>query len=83
MYALNFSSISVDCTNIIPSIYIYLALRFRPKQRQKYSEVLPWAISVGTNAKFLPGVYYEQRWDQKIDDFRAEMRIPDIPKLLK
>ena len=40
-------------------------------------------FSVGTNAKFLPGVYYEQRWDQKIDDFRAEMRIPDIPKLLK
>jgi len=62
---------------------IFGPLRFRPKQRNKYSEVLPWAISVGTNAKFLPGVYYEQRWDQKIDYFRAEMRIPDIPKLLK
>ena len=37
--------------------------------------------SVGTNAKFLPGVYYEQRWEQNIEEFRTEMRIPDIPKL--
>lgn len=60
---------------------IFGPLRFRTKQRNKYIEVLPWAISVGTNAKFLPGVYYEQRWDQNIEDFRAEIRIPDIPKL--
>lgn len=60
---------------------VFGPLRFRTKQRNKYMEVLPWAVSVGTGARFLPGIYYEQRWDQNIDDFRAEMKIPPIPKL--
>jgi len=59
---------------------VFGPLRFKAKQRVKYQETLPWAISVGTNAKFLPGVYYEQRWDQNIEEFRNEMRIPEIPK---
>jgi len=60
---------------------VFGPLRFRTKQRNKYMEVLPWAVSVGTGARFLPGIYYEQRWDQNIEDFRAEMKIPPIPKL--
>ena len=41
MHALNFSSISVDCTNIIPSIYIYLDLnRFYSEKHIQF--VVAW-----------------------------------------
>jgi len=56
-------------------------IRFKEKQRQKYPALLPWAVNVGTNAAFFPAIYYEERWDQNIDEFRAEMKISEPPLL--
>jgi len=39
---------------------------------------LPWAVRVGIDSKFLMNVYYEQRWDQNIDELRSELNI-EIP----
>jgi len=60
---------------------IFGPIRFKSKQREKYSEVLPWAISVGSSARFLPGIRYEKRWDQNIVEFRTEVNISDPPSL--
>lgn len=57
-------------------------IRFKAKQRERYRQVLPWAIRVGTEARFLPGVYYEKRWDQDIAEFRREMNIEEPPSLI-
>lgn len=62
---------------------IFGPVRFQTKQREKYLDVLPWAVSVGNSAKFLPAVYYEKRWDQNIHEFRREMNIRDPPSLKK
>jgi len=56
-------------------------IRFKARQREKYLQMLPWAMSVGGKARFLPGVYYEQRWDQNIAEFRKEIGIPEPPSL--
>ena len=40
------------------------------------------AIKVGTKAKFILNVYYEQRWEQDIDDLRKEMRIDPVPQVV-
>ena len=50
-------------------------LRFKPKQRDQYNALLPWALDQGLNAKFLLNVYYEKRWEQDIDEFRKEFNI--------
>jgi len=56
-------------------------LRFKSEQRRKYPKLLPWAVSVGSKAAFLPAVYYEQRWDQNIFELRSELNIPEPPSL--
>jgi len=50
-------------------------LRFKPAQREKYQELLPWAVQTGQNAKFLLNIYYEERWEQDLEDLRKEMGI--------
>jgi len=58
-------------------------LRFKQKQRDKYKKLLPWAMRTGAEAGLLMNVYYEQRWEQDIDDFRKELNITNAPiKLL-
>ncbi|XP_055691072.1 uncharacterized protein LOC129794304 [Lutzomyia longipalpis] len=58
---------------------IFGAARLRPKQRKMYvSHYLPWALSVGKSAKPLMLVYWEKRWEQKIDDLRNELNIKVI-----
>ncbi|XP_025991441.1 ubiquinone biosynthesis protein COQ4 homolog, mitochondrial [Solenopsis invicta] len=55
---------------------IFGASRLRPRQRQLYLDhFLPWSINVGLNAKFLLGIYFEERWEQSLDDFHREMNI--------
>ena len=54
---------------------IFGPLRFKPKQRDQYNALLPWALDQGLNAKFLLNVYYEKRWEQDIDEFRKEFYI--------
>lgn len=54
---------------------IFGPLRFNAKQRAQYQQLLPWAIQQGTEAAFLLNIYYEQRWDQDIGEFRREFNI--------
>jgi len=54
-------------------------LRFKKKQREKYSKLLPWAMRTGAEAGLLMNVYYEQRWEQDIDEFRKELNIHNAP----
>ncbi|XP_059615031.1 ubiquinone biosynthesis protein COQ4 homolog, mitochondrial isoform X2 [Phlebotomus argentipes] len=55
---------------------VFGAARLRPKQRKMYVQhYLPWAISVGKAAKPLMSVYWEKRWEQRIDELRDELQI--------
>ncbi|XP_014215898.1 ubiquinone biosynthesis protein COQ4 homolog, mitochondrial [Copidosoma floridanum] len=55
---------------------IFGAARLKSKQRQLYLNYhLPWAIRTGKSAKFLLSVYFEERWEQSLDDFHNEMNI--------
>ena len=56
-------------------------LRFKTNQREHYLKLLPWAISQGTEAKFLLNIYYEKRWEQDINEFRKEFNITIAPKV--
>lgn len=59
---------------------IFGPVRLKPKNRAAYLKThLPWAIRVGINSKFLMNVYYEQRWEQDIDELRAELNIETPP----
>lgn len=61
-------------------------LRFkRQSQINRFYIYRPWAIRVGSNAKFLMNVYYEKRWEQDVKDLRRELRIeppPIIPSVI-
>lgn len=60
---------------------IFGAARLRPRQRKLYLNYhLQWAISTGRNANFLLGIYFEERWEQPLEEFHKEMNIvPLIP----
>jgi len=51
----------------------------RNSQFVRFRHLRPWAISVGQNAKFLLNIYYEERWEQDIDDLRDEYKIEPLP----
>ncbi|KAM8709095.1 hypothetical protein ACLKA7_015981 [Drosophila subpalustris] len=55
---------------------VFGAVRLRPKQRREYlKRYLPWAIDNGKQMKPLMPVYWEQRWEQNVNDLRAELSI--------
>jgi len=60
---------------------IFGPLRFGEKQRAQYKLLLPWALKTGENSKFLLNCYYEQRWDQDMDSFKAEFNILNPPNV--
>ncbi|KAM7356662.1 UDP-sugar transporter UST74c-like [Cochliomyia hominivorax] len=68
--------------NGLPMCYggaIFGAIRLRPKQRKLYkTEYLPWAIKNGKHAKPLMPVYWEERWEQDIDEIRKELQITKL-----
>jgi len=53
--------------------------RFTAKQARQFRQVRSWASEVGVKARLLTGIYFEERWEQDLDDFRREMRIPPPP----
>ncbi|XP_020708758.2 ubiquinone biosynthesis protein COQ4 homolog, mitochondrial [Athalia rosae] len=58
---------------------LFGAMRLRPRQRKNYVDhYLPWALSTGSNAKFLLGVYFEERWEQPLKEFHKEMNISPL-----
>ena len=61
---------------------IFGPLRFQPRQRQKYEELLPWAVKTGQGASFLLNIYYEERWEQDMGQLRQEIGITLPPDSL-
>ena len=58
---------------------IFGPVRLKPKHRQLYlNYYLPWAIKNGTQAEFLLNIYFEKRWEQKMDDFYKEFKIDPL-----
>ncbi|XP_030750897.1 ubiquinone biosynthesis protein COQ4 homolog, mitochondrial [Sitophilus oryzae] len=55
---------------------IFGPLRLKTKHRHLYlNYYLPWAIRTGTDAKFLLNIYFEKRWEQKVQDFYREINL--------
>uniref|UniRef100_A0A240SWE8 Ubiquinone biosynthesis protein COQ4 homolog, mitochondrial n=1 Tax=Glossina brevipalpis TaxID=37001 RepID=A0A240SWE8_9MUSC len=65
--------------NGLPMCYsaaIFGALRLKSKQRKQYLRAyLPWALRNGKNAKFLMTIFWEERWQQDINEMRKELKI--------
>ena len=60
---------------------IFGPLRLTARKRERlFSEFVPWALKCGGSAKSLITVYWEQRWDQKVDDIKKELGIWEPPK---
>ncbi|KAJ6544993.1 ubiquinone biosynthesis protein COQ4, mitochondrial [Mycena vulgaris] len=55
-------------------------LRLNSRQLQRlFSEYVPWALRCGGSARSLITVYWEQRWDQNVEDVKKELGIWDAP----
>lgn len=58
---------------------LFGATRLRPKQRQRYlNSHLKWAIDVGFTSKPFLYIYYEERWEQPLQELQFEI----CPKIL-
>ncbi|KAJ7592663.1 coenzyme Q biosynthesis protein Coq4-domain-containing protein [Mycena floridula] len=49
------------------------------KRNRLFSEYVPWAVKCGTNARNLITVYWEERWEQNVDELRKELGISEGP----
>lgn len=55
---------------------VFGPLRLTNQERFEYiSKDLPWALRCGRDAKFLMNVFFEERFDQNIEDLRRELNI--------
>ncbi|KAJ6507730.1 ubiquinone biosynthesis protein COQ4, mitochondrial [Mycena vitilis] len=55
-------------------------LRLNSAQFQRlFSEYVPWALRCGGSSRSLITVYWEQRWDQNIEDMKKEFGLWDAP----
>ncbi|KAJ3564452.1 hypothetical protein NP233_g8281 [Leucocoprinus birnbaumii] len=60
---------------------VFGPLRLTTKKRERlFSEFVPWALKCGGSSKSLITVYWEQRWDQNVDDIKKELGIWDPPE---
>jgi len=58
-------------------------VRFTDRQREQYRKLLPWVESTGAEAELFLNVFYENRWEQDLQDFKRERNIKEPPlKLL-
>ncbi len=56
-------------------------LRLSAKKKERlYSEFVPWALKCGGTAKCLIAVYWENRWDQNVEDIKKELGIWNPPE---
>jgi ubiquinone biosynthesis protein COQ4 len=49
------------------------------KRARLISEYIPWALRCGGSARSLITVYWEERWDQNIEEIKKELGIWDPP----
>ncbi|XKL63398.1 hypothetical protein PGB90_005762 [Kerria lacca] len=58
---------------------LFGAVRLAPKQRQNYVKYyLPWAIKTGMNSKLLMNVYFEEKWEQPMNNLLNELNISPL-----
>ena len=53
--------------------------RFTARQARQFRAIRPWVVSVALTARPFFSVYYEERWEQDVDDFRREMKFDPLP----
>jgi ubiquinone biosynthesis protein COQ4 len=49
------------------------------KRARLFQEYVPWAIKCGSSAKSMITVYWEQRWEQSMDELKKELGLWDAP----
>ena len=60
--------------------FILGPVRLSPTQRTRlYGEYLPWAIKCGSSARSLITVYWEERWEQNVEELKKELGLWDPP----
>ena len=76
--AFEFANLGLPMTGLAA---MFVPLTLTPKKRARvYSEYMPWALKCGGTARSLITVYWEERWDQSIEDVKKELGIWDGPK---
>ena len=56
-------------------------LRLDSKKRARlFSEYVPWALKCGSSSKSLITVYWEERWEQNVEEMKKEFGIWDPPE---
>ena len=53
--------------------------RFTARQARQFRGIRPWVVDVALNARPFYSVYYEERWEQDMDEFRREMKFDPLP----
>lgn len=56
-------------------------LRLTQAQRHKlFTEYVPWALRCGSSSQSLITVYWEERWEQNVEEIKRELGIWDPPE---
>lgn len=50
------------------------------KRARLFREYVPWALRCGASAKPLIAVYWEERWEMKVEDMKRELGMWDPPE---
>ena len=59
---------------------VFGPLRLNGEKRARlFNEYVPWALRCGGSAKPLITVYWEERWQQNLEDLKAELGVWDPP----
>ncbi|THU89667.1 coenzyme Q biosynthesis Coq4 [Dendrothele bispora CBS 962.96] len=59
---------------------VFGPLRLSSKKRQRlFSEYVPWALKCGSSARCLISVYWEERWEQNVEEMKKELGLLDSP----
>ena len=50
-----------------------------PQRARLWTEFVPWAVRCGSRARCLLTVYWEERWEQDLDEMKNEFGVWDPP----
>lgn len=51
----------------------------KPKRERLFSQYVPWALKCGGSARSLITVYWEERWEQNVEEMRKEFGLLKAP----
>ncbi|KAF9055346.1 coenzyme Q biosynthesis Coq4 [Hymenopellis radicata] len=59
---------------------LFAPIRLNKVKRERlFSQYVPWALKCGGSAQSLISVYWEQRWEQNVEEMKKELGIWDGP----